>query len=623
MRGGRAKGRRHQPPRGPRFLLALLALSLAGGSIRTARAHSTLVRSQPAANALLSAPPQEIRLWFSETVEAGQAQIRVLDHAGRSLEGGDLRSIPGEATGLALHLRLSGPESYRVLWRMLSRTEGHVTRGGFPFRVAGGEPASAPTAEPLPGTALPGAQVPEPATDASSAAKRGAAAATSAPATSPASTSTTAPPGEAQLRGLVFFLATWLVGGALFGRLVVPGFALPRPLVVAPAALLPLATLGWTAAWALHGAGGVAAGVPELLATRAGKVFLARDLAALAVLAVAALRPGARLLPGLAFLATLSLGAHAAATGDPLAPVLDWAHLVAAAAWAGGLGHLAWLAWRRPPSFPWRPVIRRFSNLALVSVGALAATGLYRAAQELGGWTGLWGTDFGRLLSLKSALAGLALALGGVHLLRWRRGGERDPWRFRSSLAAEACALASVLAVTGLLTTRTPGRLEPATQALRLGDRAGDWRFALELRPGWTGANDVRVRLRPPEPQRAPRRVEIGLAVEPHPGHRVWVVETELARAAPLEFVAATDRLTVPWNRWSAEVRIWPEKGARRVGRVAFALREPADALRPAAPRPPEAALPLVLLLATPAAALGLLRRRQRRRETGAYSAPR
>jgi copper transport protein len=567
-----------------------VVLALGAAPVPVSRAHSSLVRTQPTANASLSAAPEEIRLWFSEPVEASHAHIRVVDDSGRSLEGGSLQSIPGEPTGVALHLELPGVGRYNVSWRVLSRTEGHVTIGEFFFRVGTGEPAAAPP----PGDIA-------------------------RPATSAASTTSSAVPGEAQLRGLVFLLAAWIVGGALFSRLVVPNIVFPRLLVMAPAALLLISTVAWTVAWSLHVAGGLS-GTPELLATRAGRVYLARDLAALATLGAAALRPGVRLWTGLAFLATLSLGAHATATEDPVAPVLDWAHLVAAAAWAGGLGHLVWLAWRRTPSLAWRPVIRRFSNLALVSVGVLAATGLYRAAQEAGGWRGLSGTGFGRLLSLKSALVGFALVLGGIHLARWRRRGDGHPGRFRMSLATEATALAVVLLLTGLLTTRTPGRLEPATQALRFDDRAGDWRFALELRPGWAAANEVRVRLRPPSPQRVPRRVQLGLGVEPHPDHLVWVVETELAETAPFEFTAFTDRLTVPWNRWSAEVRIWPESGPPQVGRAAFALREPVDVL--GAPRPLEPGIPLVAILAAQALALGLLLRRRRRRRAHRLQRP-
>jgi len=82
--------------------------------------------------------------------------------------------------------------------------------------------------------------------------------------------------------------------------------------------------------------------------------------------------------------------------------------------------------------------------------------------------------------------------------------------------------------------------------------------------------------------------------------------------AAPFEFTAVTDRLTVPWDRWSAEVRIWPEGGSPQVGRAAFALQEPVDVLR--APRPLGRGVPLVAVLTALALALGLVLRRRRRR---------
>jgi copper transport protein len=566
------------------LFVVLVGLGLWAAVPRTAWAHAALVRSQPAPGALLGAPPTDLRLWFSEAVPPRLVRVEVHDGAGQPVGGGDLRSLPGESTGLVLALLAVGPGSYRVSWQVLSRADGHVTKGEFSFGLADQRPTAA--------LAPPEVRVP--------------------PVPKAANTPSTAP-AEAYLRALVFLLAAWLVGGALFARIMGGQATLPRTPVIGPGLLLLLVALTWTAVWGLH-AGGAWSAIPGVLRSEPGRVFIARDLAALALLLVSILRPGARLWFGLVFLVTLSLGSHAAATGDPLAPVLDWIHQVAAAAWAGGLAHLAWLAWRQGPSVPWAVVVRRFSNLAIASVGLLALTGLYAGAQELGNLAAVRHTVFGQLLSLKSILTVAAVVLGAVHLLRWRPGADRGPRRFRWSLLVEVLAVAGVLAVTGLLTSRTPGRLDPGTQALRLADRAGDWRFALELRPGWTGANQLALRLRPPEGEAAPRRVELALGVEPHPGHRVWVLETEPTRAAPFEYVATTDKLTVPWNRWRAEVRIWTADGAPQVGSAGFALRESVDVLRPRRPAPPRLVVAVLLVLFGSGMALAGIRWLRRRR---------
>ena len=339
-------------PKGRRMLLAALtAFAGFGLTVATALpawAHAALVRSQPVPGGVLEAPPAELRLWFSEPVRPSLARAEVRDGTGRSVAGGGLRNLPGEATGLVLPLAGAGPGSYQVSWSVLSAADAHITRGTFSFAVAEHRPASTPAPEGAStgaGPPLPGGRLPAP---------------------SPAAPSGV--PGEAYLRWLVFLLAAWLLGGAVFTRVVVPDVPLPRRLVVGPALVLLAAMIAWTLGWGLVAAGSWSA-LPRLAGSPPGRVFLARDAAALVLWIVAVRRPGARLWPGLALLATLSLGSHAVATGDRLAPVLDWVHLVAAAAWAGGLAHLVWLAWRPTPPGSWRTVVRRFSNLAFVSVG--------------------------------------------------------------------------------------------------------------------------------------------------------------------------------------------------------------------------------------------------------------
>jgi methionine-rich copper-binding protein CopC len=49
---------------------------------RTTFAHAVIVRSEPAANARLSESPHEIRLWFTEPLEATYSTIELRDEAG-------------------------------------------------------------------------------------------------------------------------------------------------------------------------------------------------------------------------------------------------------------------------------------------------------------------------------------------------------------------------------------------------------------------------------------------------------------------------------------------------------------------------------------------------------------
>src|SRR6478752_6941184 len=60
--------------------VALLLLIVAFGA-PPAAAHPELVKSDPAADALLGAPPQEINLWYSERVDtgAGSPAVEIID----------------------------------------------------------------------------------------------------------------------------------------------------------------------------------------------------------------------------------------------------------------------------------------------------------------------------------------------------------------------------------------------------------------------------------------------------------------------------------------------------------------------------------------------------------------
>ena len=82
-------------------------------------------------------------------------------------------------------------------------------------------------------------------------------------------------------------------------------------------------------------------------------------------------------------------------------------HLIAGAAWLGGLVSLAFLlaAARRNQAFAWgslaRDVAQRFSTLGVISVGALSITGIVSAWILVGSIHALLVTAYGQLLMLK------------------------------------------------------------------------------------------------------------------------------------------------------------------------------------------------------------------------------
>src|SRR5206468_10944387 len=92
----------------------------------------------------------------------------------------------------------------------------------------------------------------------------------------------------------------------------------------------------------------------------------------------------------------------------------DWAHLVAACVWVGGVFTLAFCVWPLASDLRRRAFLG-FSRLAVVLVGVMVLAGAYLALVRLPEIPDLWQTNYGRLLLVKSAIVFVALSWGGFH----------------------------------------------------------------------------------------------------------------------------------------------------------------------------------------------------------------
>jgi putative copper resistance protein D len=155
--------------------------------------------------------------------------------------------------------------------------------------------------------------------------------------------------------------------------------------------------------------------------TRFGEVWIAR-LALALVLAGLLSFPATRWLQlaiAAALIGSMALIGHAGATpygAGRLHLVSDTAHLLAAAAWVGGLPALALLLHqtRREPRLV-AAAVRRFSIIGVVSVGTLIASGFINSWNLLAGPRDLIVTDYGRLLLLKIAMFAAMLGIATVN----------------------------------------------------------------------------------------------------------------------------------------------------------------------------------------------------------------
>ena len=112
-------------------------------------AHTALVRTMPAAGAVVAQPPREIRFWFNEPVERHFSRIEVfravLDPVTGTEKPGeriDQGWLPGPRAAREVGVRLPEtlvPGRYIVQWMVLA-IDAHRTQGSFMFTY---DPSSA------------------------------------------------------------------------------------------------------------------------------------------------------------------------------------------------------------------------------------------------------------------------------------------------------------------------------------------------------------------------------------------------------------------------------------------------------------------------------------------------
>ncbi|MGH2516565.1 MAG: copper resistance protein CopC, partial [Ktedonobacterales bacterium] len=118
------------------LLATLLPFTAGGGLLPIASAHALLVRSDPAEHAVLQAPPSQVRLWFSEAVNAATSHAVVVDTTNREVDNHDSHVNSGDATQMDVGVPLLPAGTYVVAWQTQSADDGHITSGSFYFQIA-------------------------------------------------------------------------------------------------------------------------------------------------------------------------------------------------------------------------------------------------------------------------------------------------------------------------------------------------------------------------------------------------------------------------------------------------------------------------------------------------------
>jgi putative copper export protein len=244
-----------------------------------------------------------------------------------------------------------------------------------------------------------------------------------------------------------------------------------------------------------------------LATSGAGAGFVRVVVAAIvaAVLAVvAAFVPGATtlILAGGGAAAAMLMradGGHAAAASPAWVQVgLQWFHFLAVGVWIGGLALVLAFVRARRDAGPPVDAVRRYSRLAGYAVLIVVLTGLFRAANELGGigwWLHAFDTSYGTTLVVKIAVVVTVIALGAWNRYRSIPRLDDRPGLLRRVMAIELVGAVGVFALTGVLTSLPPEPpappAPPAPQRLVVegSDFATTMRLRLTVSPGEPGPN--------------------------------------------------------------------------------------------------------------------------------------
>src|SRR4051812_10617433 len=117
------------------LLMAWLAtVTLSGPRAGSALAHAFLSQTAPPVGGVVSAPPREIRLTFSEGIEPAFSRIALSTADGQPIATGPATVDPNDNTQLVLVLPPLAPGRYRVRWHVVS-LDTHPTDGDYVFEI--------------------------------------------------------------------------------------------------------------------------------------------------------------------------------------------------------------------------------------------------------------------------------------------------------------------------------------------------------------------------------------------------------------------------------------------------------------------------------------------------------
>jgi copper resistance protein C len=97
-------------------------------------AHAFVDHTEPAVGSQIHTLPTQVKIWFTETLEAAFSKIQVFDISDQEIDRRDVKIDPLNPALLTVSLPELKPGRYKVVWRAVS-VDTHVTTGNFTFEL--------------------------------------------------------------------------------------------------------------------------------------------------------------------------------------------------------------------------------------------------------------------------------------------------------------------------------------------------------------------------------------------------------------------------------------------------------------------------------------------------------
>ncbi len=407
----------------------------------TSEAQSILLRSDPAEGAVLNTAPTEVRMWFTQSLNATYSTARILNGSNQRVDQNNAHVSTVDQTEMDVNLPPNlSPAVYVVIWRTQGADDGRILAGSFSFTVANPDGSTQKLTGTIPGQNQLGNRINSTAIG--------------------------------QLDGTTLFnllMVTLVELGAVFwvGAQLWRAFVLQlieaqdteqqailqrteqrfdRLFSLPTLLLIFFANIGVLVGQALLLTNGqlTQAFSPSLLLSLVGGQFgtywIMRQLVILLAILVTIYALFAKrqtkifveifswvnLLLGLALLIALTLSSDAATmsgNSSVLAVLADWLHLLAASLWIGGMLYIAttYLPILLHTPFQERIdslllVLPRYALLAIAGILLVSVTGPFEATTHMDSGTQLFATTYGRVLIVKVLLVGSLLITSIYHI---------------------------------------------------------------------------------------------------------------------------------------------------------------------------------------------------------------